>query len=145
MTSEQVWASLSKEQHPCLLWTRARRGPYGRAWDSERKRYIDAHRWAYELVCGPIAPGEVVMHTCDVPLCCNPNHLRAGTQAQNLADCARKRRNARGESHGSSKLSEADVREILRAVGVTQRALARRYGVSEAIISLIVNRKRWVA
>lgn len=45
------------------------------------------HRLAWELFnAEPIPEGLVVMHTCDVPGCCNPNHLRIGTQQENITD-----------------------------------------------------------
>jgi hypothetical protein len=57
-------------------------------------------------------------------------------------------RQAKGEAHGCSKLTEADVRTI-RATYVRGRsayggrALAHRFGVSLDLIALIIRRKRW--
>lgn len=45
-----------------------------------------AYRIVYELVHGPIPDGEVVRHTCDNPICCNPYHLVLGTQSDNEND-----------------------------------------------------------
>lgn len=60
---------------------------YGRIREGRRgSRHLLAHRVAFELYVGPLAPNEVVRHTCDLPLCCNPRHLRKGTQAENIAD-----------------------------------------------------------
>ena len=33
-----------------------------------------------------------VMHLCDNPSCCNPDHLEAGTMSENMMDCAAKGR-----------------------------------------------------
>jgi hypothetical protein len=52
-----------------------------------------AHRVAYVLANGPIEPGQVVMHTCDVPACVNPAHLKLGSQGDNNRDCFAKGRN----------------------------------------------------
>ena len=57
------------------------------------------HRAAYEIhYAEPIPEGMVVMHTCDNPSCCNPHHLRLGTQAENVRDCVQKGRRYRGKT-----------------------------------------------
>lgn len=42
------------------------------------------HRVAYELFTGPIPPGLVVDHQCEVKWCCNPAHLEPVTNQENL-------------------------------------------------------------
>lgn len=51
------------------------------------------NRFMYETFNGPIPPGLVVRHTCDVSMCVNPAHLILGTHKDNAAD-----REARGRS-----------------------------------------------
>jgi len=60
---------------------------------------LRAHRVAYTLHYGSIPDlpngkkhGSCILHTCDNRLCCNPKHLVAGTQADNIADMKRKGR-----------------------------------------------------
>jgi hypothetical protein len=52
---------------------------------------FQTHRLAYILSKGNTS--LYVLHTCDVRNCCNPAHLYAGTQEQNVSDmCVRGRR-----------------------------------------------------
>jgi hypothetical protein len=98
---------------------------------------------------------EAVCHKCDNPSCCNPNHLFGGTRSDNNRDMAEKRRHwahvdrsraAKGEGHGSAKLTDSQV-EIIRseyASGmVTQRQLAKKFSVCQRTITKIVNRHGW--
>ncbi len=71
----------------CWLWTGSTsRAGYGR-WGggSGGVRWLAlAHRSAYEAMVGPIPPGLQIDHTCRTRACCNPAHLEAVTQRENL-------------------------------------------------------------
>lgn len=75
----------------CWLWRGAINnkgyGQFGRKY---------AHRRAYEFAYGPIPEGLNIMHVCDVPNCVRPDHLRAGTQLENIRDAKAKGRIAAG-------------------------------------------------
>ena len=101
-----------------------------------------AHRLAWMLTNGPIPEGKVIMHTCDVPLCCNPAHLRAATQAENLADRGRKGRTAKGSQQGASKLTESQVRLIKQSM-LTTTTLAKQFGVHYTTVLKIRQGVNW--
>lgn len=86
----------------CWEWQGAKEKPplhpYGRMYFG--KRYRLAHRVAYEEFVGAIPPGTCVLHRCDNPPCCNPEHLFLGTKADNNADRDAKGRTARGKRSG---------------------------------------------
>lgn len=110
--------------------------------------HLYAHRVSYTLLVGPIPPGLCVCHNCpggDNRGCVNPSHLFLGTQRENMMDCARKGRIARGERHGVSKLSDVKVKEIRQrvAAGERQATIVREFNLSPATISMVVHRKIW--
>jgi hypothetical protein len=108
---------------------------------------VTAHRVAFYLAHGRW-PTPCCLHRCDNPPCCNPDHLFEGTQADNAADRDAKghRRGGSGESTRSAKLDSCDVLEIFfNHEGLSQAERARRYGVSDATVSLILSGKSWRA
>ena len=123
---------------------RDRRG-YGRLSGGGR-RMTFAHRMAYRAWSGPLPDDALVCHECDNPPCINPAHLYLGTQGDNMGDAYRRGRTARGERQGGHVLTEEEVLRILvryRGGGVTQRALAAEYGVTQAAVNKIVLRRNW--
>ena len=42
-----------------------------------------SHRLMYITLHGDIPNDKVIMHKCDNPKCCNPEHLSIGTQKEN--------------------------------------------------------------
>lgn len=137
--ARRFWSRVEK-RGSCWIWTGAK-NPRGYGHFGRNGRTIYAHRYVYELAHGSIPPGLYVCHVCDVPSCVNPEHLFAGTPAENLADCSRKGRKG-GNGSGITKLSEADVRAIFNSTG-THAEVARRYGVSHTTIYRIRNGHRW--
>lgn len=76
---------------PCVLFPgNLDKDGYGKV----GRRSLRAHRVAYEKFVGPIPDGMVVMHICDQPACINTEHLRLGTQRENIYDCIAKNRRA---------------------------------------------------
>jgi len=76
----------------CWPWTGARDpNGYGR-FAIGKDRSDKASRIAFRLVHGSIPGGLYVLHDCDNPPCCNPAHLYAGTQRQNVHDAMRRGR-----------------------------------------------------
>jgi hypothetical protein len=108
---------------------------------------LDRHRRVSRMVLATklgrvLLAKECALHACDNPPCVNPEHLFAGTRADNSLDMRRKGRSPRGERQGNAKLSEADVSAILESTA-SNRSLAERFGVTAGQISTIRAGKRW--
>jgi hypothetical protein len=132
----------------CWLWTGHTRGEmrYGAFWLDGRT--TTAHRAAFTLFVSDIPAGQQVLHRCDEPKCVRPDHLFLGTQADNMADKAAKGRchDQRGERSHTAKLSRAQVADIKAkylAGGVSQRALAASYKVSQRTVSDLLRGVCW--
>jgi len=44
------------------------------------------HIVAWELTFGPVPAGVLVLHKCNIKLCCNPGHLKLGDHLDNVED-----------------------------------------------------------
>src|SRR5436190_17812213 len=140
--AERFSSNIKYSSDECWLWTGTLdRNGYGRFGIDGRQPA--AHRVSWRLHRGEIPVGLYVCHHCDVPGCVNPEHLFLGTQTDNMRDRTRKGRTARGERQGHSKLRTDDVLEIRRLTGSSQREIARRFGISQSMVSDIVSRRKW--
>jgi hypothetical protein len=106
-----------------------------------------AHRIAWEVHhAEPVPPGMCVCHSCDNRSCVNPAHLFIGTPAENNADRAAKQRGPLGSAHHKAKLTPEQVHAIRAAYltgAETKAQLARRFGISDTSVHLIITRKHW--
>lgn len=167
---ERFWSKVDKhgpfphkkacEVHPeikgtrCWLWTGRIRQGYGEF--SSNNKVLKAHRVSWMLRKGNIPKGKFVLHKCDMRRCVR--HLFLGTQAVNMLDCKKKKRNScgiihglltqaarpktRGELSSSSKMSNKDavvIRKIYAKGTVSHADLAKQYGVSRTSIYQILN------
>ena len=124
----------------CWIWTgRIDNDGYG-ALGTTR-----VHRWSYELHHGPIAPGNVIMHSCDVRLCVNPAHLSQGSITDNIRDRDIKGRGTKGVDKPNALLTEQQVRGArnLSRLGDTIESIAAKYKVSKSTVQDALKRRTW--
>jgi hypothetical protein len=144
--TERFWLNVDKHSSPghCWLWTGLQDGHgYGTFHIAGRKMIL-AHRFSYEALFGRLLPGICVCHHCDVPLCVNPDHLFAGSKADNAQDCKAKQRNNYGHRNGNARLTPIQVSEILALqYSLTGKELAKRFNISPSVISSIKHHKAW--
>ena len=151
----RFWLAVNKPVDPdaCWTWTGCKTGSgYGML--TIDYKAVVAHRFAYELLVGPIPEGMYVCHHCDNRACVNPDHLFIGTPRDNTRDMILKGRNGKhppnykwpsGEDHGMAKLTWVQVAEIrsLHASGVSATQLASKFSVSKSNIGDIVHFRIW--
>lgn len=94
---ERFWSKVAKTNNPeeCWEWQGAvhtnRKERYG-VTSFEGRQWL-THRLAYFFANTlPPDPDLNVLHSCDNPSCCNPRHLREGTQADNVDDMMKRGR-----------------------------------------------------
>jgi hypothetical protein len=150
---EAFWSKVEIQDNKkdCWPWTGAKK-PKGYGNLRIDKRYLIAHRVAFEIVNGPIPEGYLVCHICDNPPCCNPGHLMLGTAKSNAADMLIKNRQktalyaSRGERNGNSKLKPVDIlriRYLFAVCGLKYRIIAERFKVSTTTIGHIIRKQTW--
>lgn len=110
---------------PCREWqgTKCKVG-YGRR---TAKRFSSQliHRQIMEMVHGADAiKGKVVMHLCDNPACYRYDHLRIGTQADNIHDMMEKGRHA---SAGQTHCKNGHELDGSRQCSICKNAAKRAY------------------
>jgi hypothetical protein len=111
-----------------------------------------AHRYAYLVTYGPIPRGLVVMHECDNRLCVRPSHLKAGTQAENLARAKAlgrmtggARTPLKGDECSFAKLTTEQAQAVLDywTAGFSQIVIAVITGIDRQLLWPIVHRRSW--
>lgn len=115
----------------CWIWNgNPRENGYCRTTFENKSWYI--HRLSYLAFVGEIPKNMDVCHSCDNRSCCNPLHLFAGTRKENMEDCLKKGRQAKGPKLPQCKLSDEQKKEIIQRAldGEFYKKIAKDFGIT---------------
>lgn len=142
ITTQNIKDFVSVTESGCWEWQFCRtQAGYGMLRYGGRSVY--SHRRAWELFKGKLPASTQVLHHCDNPPCCNPEHLFLGTQRDNMQDAKKKGRTAYGFKAKLTWDQVRSIREHYKTEGTTCRTLAEKFGVSAQNISEIVRGILW--
>jgi hypothetical protein len=160
-TLQRFWSKVEKTE-TCWIWKASKRAKgYGAfVWATDDGQVIQgrAHRFAYELMHGPIPNDLCALHKCDNPACVNPDHIFIGTKADNNADMRQKGRHVpggthcgksgkwpRAEAHHNARLTMETALQIRadRLSGLSYSQIAKKHKVSNSSAYKIANNLQW--
>lgn len=143
LLSERFLEKTRRDSSGCLIWIGAvNANGYGTL--IVDGKIETASRVSYQLFVGPIPPGALIRHKCDVRACVEPAHLHPGSDADNRADCVARGRahGAQGEKNVRAKLT-ADLVVQIRGFSDSTSVLAVRYGLNRTTTQRIRARSIW--
>ena len=87
-------------------------------------------------------------HSCDNPICCNPDHIFDGSRSDNMQDMVTKGRHRtnRGEAHYATKITDVEASKIRKEYkeGIHSiEAIAAKFASSFSVVQRIIARKTW--
>ncbi len=124
------------DDNGCWLWQgKPTSAGHGQIWCEGRS--WGTHRIIYAYYHGKIDDGLMVLHSCDVPNCCNPDHLEAGTRSKNVIDAVIRigRKNIILTNESIEKIS------LLYMNGLSGITIAKQFGVGRSTIYKALDNK----
>lgn len=142
--TKQDFYDILQPNGDCLEWTKALNAYGYGVTQYGNYNAFKAHRLSLILE-GYDITGKHVLHKCDNPKCCNPNHLFIGSQNDNMKDMKQKRRSTIGEKNPRSILTEKNVIEIidLKKAGKSVKDISTKFGVHIQTIYDILQGRKW--
>lgn len=113
--------------------------------DGKKKLFL-IHRLVLIAFVGPCPSGMEACHKNGIRTDNMVYNLRWDTSLANSVDSKKHGTNPEGERNGLAKLTEKDVANIrlkYRSENISQTKLGKLFGVSQGVISYVVNRKTW--
>lgn len=128
----------------CIEWPFMRRRD-GYGYMNVRGRTVSVPRMVCRAKYGhPEGPRDAA-HSCNNRACVNYQHLRWATRSSNQMDRVAAGTSNRGERCGASRLTSADVLDIVRRrrAGESRAEVAASYGITPLHVSSIMHGRAW--
>lgn len=140
---KRFYERIKIDEHGCWIWTGGNNQKYGVM--RFKNTNMGVHRFCVQYIKKEKIGDKFVCHTCDRPLCVNPDHLFLGTHDDNMIDAKSKQRYAFGEKHYQKKLKEKEIKEICKLVkcGLSQSQISKIFDIEQTNISHIKLGKNW--
>lgn len=147
-TKERLFGRLAKLDSGCWEYTGCCHAHNGYGTLRVSGKQYKAHRLMWEIECGEIPSAMRVLHRCDNPPCCNPDHLYLGTQQNNMTDMINKGRanHGKGVNHSKATLTEDQVHIIRRLFTerkYTQEQIGDMFNVTKSAVAAIGHKRTW--
>ncbi len=142
---ERFWSRVDKtsSDRGCWMWQgKPQNKGYGQL-------EVEGRSWLAHVFCWTLEQGKEpalnLLHSCDTPLCVNPDHLREGTQKDNMQDAKDRGRIAKGSAHYKAQLTDDVVIQVLRLFkeGVKRSHIAKRLDIPWAAVYPICKGVTW--
>lgn len=132
---QRFWAKVERTEG-CWNWTAGTVTGYGK--HKAAGGHVLAHRFAYELLVGPIPDEMQIDHRCHNRRCVNPDHLRLATNKQNVENHQGARVDSQSGIRGVTWHSQSQLwRAIVKHNGtVVTRYFHTREDAAEAVIAI---------
>lgn len=147
---ERFWRNIIRMgERDCWMWTGlVCEAGYGRFYARKKTGnhgQYQSHRMAYMFTHGSVPANLIVLHSCDVKGCNNPNHLSVGTDFLNAVDASVKGLMHPGVKTFGAVLNDDLVRTIRyrNARGEKINDIARNINHNRRTVADVVNRKTW--
>lgn len=145
------------DDNSCWYWNNATHS-FGYGYININGKNYLSHRIALIIWNdGKVEKDKFVLHSCNNPACCNPNHLRWGTQKENINDCIKAGRKTNpprnginppihyGTDNNNAIMDEKKVLNLREdwSNKMEAKQLSKKYGIAISTVYQIINFKSW--